>query len=131
MQMVDVSTVVSSLLSMFRVRCFGSIASAFRKYSERRKYYEMFGIITQIQTILNLGTIPNFRNHCEIFGTIPRVRNFFTHGGPLSINSQQFLASQVSVLKRNKTTNSWVLLNIHFSAVLKALVLGNLFILSF
>ena len=23
----------------------------------------MFGIITQIQTILNLGTIPNFRNH--------------------------------------------------------------------
>ena len=80
--MVDVSTVVSSLLSMFRVRCFGSIASAFRKYSESRKYYEMFGIITQIQTTLNLGTIPNFRNHCEIFGTIPRFRNFFTHGRP-------------------------------------------------
>ena len=71
MQMVGVSTVVSSLLSMFRVRCFGSIASAFRKYSESRKYYEMFGIITQIQTIQNLGTIPNFRNHCGIFRTIP------------------------------------------------------------
>ena len=41
----------------------------------------MFGIITQIQTILNLGTIPNFRNHWEFFGTIPRFRNFFTHGG--------------------------------------------------
>ena len=41
----------------------------------------MFGIITQIQTILNLGTIPNFRNHWGIFGTIPRFRNFFTHGG--------------------------------------------------
>ena len=82
MQMMGVSTVVSSLLSTFRVRCFGSIASAFRKYSERRKYFEMFGIITQIQTILNLGTIPNFRNHWEIFGTIPRFRNFFTHGGP-------------------------------------------------
>ena len=77
--MVGVSTVVPSLLSMFRVRCFGSIASAFRKYSERRKYFEMFGIITQIQTILNLGTIPNFRNHCGIFGTIPRFRNFFIH----------------------------------------------------
>ena len=80
--MVGVSTVVSSLLSMFRVRCFGSIASAFRKHSERRKYYEMFGIITQIQTILNLGTIRNFRNHCKIFGTIPRFRNFFTHDRP-------------------------------------------------
>ena len=51
-------------------------------YSERRKYFEMFGIITQIQTILNLGTIPNFRNHCDTFGTIPRFRNFFKHGRP-------------------------------------------------
>ena len=25
---------------------------------------------------------PNFRNHWKIFGTIPRFRNFFTHGGP-------------------------------------------------
>ena len=73
--MVGVSTVVSSLLSMFRVRCFGSIASAFRKYSESRKYYEMFGIIMQIQTILNLGTIPNFQNLFRDFGI------FFTHGG--------------------------------------------------
>ena len=42
----------------------------------------MFGIITQIQTILNLGTIPNFWNHWGIFGTIPRFRNFLTHSGP-------------------------------------------------
>ena len=65
------------VVSSLRVRCFGGIASAFRKYSESRKFYEMFGIIMQIQTILNLGTIPNFRNDCEIFGTIPRFRNFF------------------------------------------------------
>ena len=40
-------------------------------------------------------------------------------------NSQEFLALQVSVLRRNKATA--VLLNVHFSAVLKILVLGNLF----
>ena len=40
-------------------------------------------------------------------------------------NSQQFLASQVSFLRRNKAKNSSISKNIHFSAVVKALVLGN------
>ena len=73
MQMVGVSTVVSSLLFMFRVRCFGSITSDFRKYSESRKYYDIFVIISQIQTIPNFGnhselseSLGNFRNHSEI-----------------------------------------------------------------
>ena len=38
-------------------------------------------------------------------------------------NCQQFLASQVSVSRRNKTTNSWVLLNIHFQLYWKPLYL--------
>ena len=72
--MVGVSTVVSSLLSTFRVRCFGSIASAFRKYSERRKYFEMFGIITQIQTMAgHRGLAPsdwaNVCNQVKAFST--------------------------------------------------------------
>ena len=60
MQMMGVSTVVSSLLSMFSVKCFGSITSDFRKYFESRKYYDIFIIISQIQTISNFG------NHSEI-----------------------------------------------------------------
>ena len=42
-------------------------------------------------------------------------------------NSEEFLASQVSVLRRNNTAPTPVLLIVHFSAALKALVLGNLF----
>ena len=73
MQMMGVSTVVSSLLSMFSVKCFGSITSDFRKYFESRKYYDIFVIISQIQTIPNFGnhselseSLGNFRNHSEI-----------------------------------------------------------------
>ena len=42
-------------------------------------------------------------------------------------NSQEFLGSQVSVWKRNIKPTSQVTLTVHFSAALKALVLGNLF----
>ena len=73
MQMMGVSTVVSSLLSMFSVKCFGSITRDFRKYFESRKYYDIFVIISQIQTIPNFGnhselseSLGNFRNHSEI-----------------------------------------------------------------
>ena len=73
MQMMGVSTVVSSLLSMFSVKCFGSITSDFRKYFESRKYSDIFVIISQIQTIPNFGnhselseSLGNFRNHSEI-----------------------------------------------------------------
>ena len=41
-------------------------------------------------------------------------------------NSQEFLASQVSVLRRNKAPTP-TLLTVHFSASLQALVFGNLF----
>ena len=58
---------------MISVKCFGSITSDFRKYFESRKYYDIFVIISQIQTIPNFGnhselseSLGNFRNHSEI-----------------------------------------------------------------
>ena len=45
-------------------------------------------------------------------------------------NSQGFLPSQVPVLKRNKATNSNTLLIIHFSAAMKNLLFGYLFMTS-
>ena len=78
MQMVGVST-SSRFQSPLYVQ-----SQVFRRHCERfSKIFPKSKVLRNVwnyyanQTILNLGTIPNFRNHCEIFGTIPRFRNLF------------------------------------------------------